>query len=482
MRKFNQKIRFELLMLAIIYRFLLRIIYVYSLYPTYKYVGFEYEANSILEIASFALFTIFTVLLHRSHKVRNEMSDYLIWSLYLISFIPFSVMCGCGAFDTKFVIANHVYWLLILIFNRLFSKIRIMKLPHLTADGIEISNKTIGLIGIVSILVNLFISYRYVGFRIVLDLFDVYSLRSEVSNAQIPTLLYYAFCWMRTIGVLLLAVSLLNQKRVLVIIYTINMLISFSVDGMKATLFSVMITFALYIIVCKWKPKRKIVLKTMYLSFIGISLLSFVEEFVIKSKTILAFIFFRVEFLVVQIGSWFFDFFIKNEPDYFRTSFLRHFGAVSPYKKYGINYLISGIYGGDYHSEANNGLISDAMTNFGIIGILIMPIVLMFVFRVFDYCSQGLDEYLVVVLGVYLSLPLTNGFLLTNLMTNGLLVLMFVLLFVRRNERTNTAFQMKKTISKSWINVKLLSGGFNDEVCTYWMWSYKSKSHRGSKK
>lgn len=412
MRKFDQKCRFWLLMLAIIYRFLLRIIYIYSFYPTYKYLGFDYKVDHILEITSFALFIIFTVLLHRSHKPRNELSDYLIWSLYLISFIPFSVMCSCGAFDIKFVIANHVYWLFIIIFNRLFSKLKIKKLPYFTADGIEISDKLIGLVGIISLLINLFISYHYVGFRIVLDLFDVYSLREEVSSAQIPTLLYYAFCWMRTIGVLLLAVSLLNHKRVLTIIYTINMLISFSVDGMKTTLFSALITVVLYFIVYKWKHKSRLILKTMYLGFIGISLLSIVENLVIKSKMVLAFIFFRVEFLVVQIGSWFFDFFTKNEPDYFRASFLRHFGAVSPYKKYGINYLISGIYGGDYHSEANNGLISDAMTNFGIIGILIMPMILMLVFRVFDYCSQGLDEYLVIVFGVYISLLLTNGFCL----------------------------------------------------------------------
>lgn len=441
MRKFDQKTRFVLLVLAIIYRVLLRIVYINCLYPTYDYLGFKCELDNLLERMSFALFLIFTFFLNRSHKVKNELSDYLIWSLYVISFVPFSVMCGCGAFDIKFVIANHVYWLLMIIFYRFFSKIKIGKLPHFTAYGIEISEGALGLVGIISILINLFVSFRYVGFRIVFNILDVYSLRAEVKSAQIPTLLYYAFCWMRTIGVLLLAVSLLNRKRILTIIYMINLAISFSVDGMKSTFFSILITIALYFVVCIWK--RKNVLKIMYLVLAGVSLLSIFENIVFGSKMILAFIFFRVEFLVVQLGSYFFDFFLKNEPDYFRASFLRHFGAVSPYKEYGINYLISGIYSGDYNSEANNGLISDAMTNFGLIGILIMPIVLMIVFRVFDYCSQGLDEYIVVVFGVYISLLLTNGFLLTSLMTNGLLILMLVLLFVKRNKEADARFQKK---------------------------------------
>lgn len=451
MRKFDQKNRLVFLVLAIVYRILLRGIYINSFYPTYKYLGFKYKVDNILEMISFALFVIFTIFLNRAHNKKNEMSDYLIWSLYLISFIPFSVMCGCGAFDINFVVANHVYWLFLIIFYRLFSKIKIKKILYFTVNGIDINDRVLGLVGVISILINLFISYHYVGFRIVLDLFDVYSLRAEVSSAQIPTLLYYAFCWMRTIGVLLLAVSLLNHKRILTIIYTINMFLSFSVDGMKTTLFSALITIALYFVLCKWKSK--IVLKTMYLGFIGISLLSIVENYVFKSKMILAFIFFRVEFLVVQLGSYFFDFFTKNEPDYFRASFLRHFGAVSPYKKYGINYLISGIYSGDYHSEANNGLISDAMTNFGIFGILIMPILLMCVFRMLDYYFQGLDEYLVVVFGAYISLLLTNGFLLTSLMTNGLLILMVVMLFVKRKERTDAVFPIKKRQYRLGINL-----------------------------
>ena len=189
MRKFDQKNRLVFLVLAIVYRILLRGIYINSFYPTYKYLGFKYKVDNILEMISFALFVIFTIFLNRAHNKKNEMSDYLIWSLYLISFIPFSVMCGCGAFDINFVVANHVYWLFLIIFYRLFSKIKIKKILYFTVNGIDINDRVLGLVGVISILINLFISYHYVGFRIVLDLFDVYSLRAEKSVVFIPSTL-----------------------------------------------------------------------------------------------------------------------------------------------------------------------------------------------------------------------------------------------------------------------------------------------------
>lgn len=127
------------------------------------------------------------------------------------------------------------------------------------------------------------------------------------------------------------------------------------------------------IFIVKRKPKISCCKLFLY-GLLCSSLLACVLGLFNENSIIASFLYYRTEFLPVLIGSNFYDFFTTHEPDYFRTSILSRFGVSSPYTDVGINFLISGIYSSyGYQSSANNGLISDAITNMGIMGLFVMP-------------------------------------------------------------------------------------------------------------
>ena len=68
-----------------------------------------------------------------------------------------------------------------------------------------------------------------------------------------------------------------------------------------------------------------------------------------------------------------------------------------------------------------------------IVGLFVMPLVLVVLFKLFDKCTLGIHKGLIITLGIQIALILVNIFLMTALLTNGLLVLLFLLAFVNRN-------------------------------------------------
>ena len=68
-----------------------------------------------------------------------------------------------------------------------------------------------------------------------------------------------------------------------------------------------------------------------------------------------------------------------------------------------------------YHDglNANNGLFSDAYSNMGFIGLLVMPFILLLLIRMLDKFSYGLDYRLPLVISIQFALAFLN----TNLMT-----------------------------------------------------------------
>lgn len=277
----------------------------------------------------------------------------------------------------------------------------------------------------------LFISWRYSGFRINLNISNVYVLRSEARNYNFPIILKYLFGWTRILNAIFFCLSLLRKKKVMATLYFINQILSFGIDGMKSSMFIILVDLIIYILY-----RLKIYSDTfnlLSLGFIIISALTLCEVIFLKTIWLLSLMSYRMEFLPVRISSLFYDFFTKNEPDYFRSSFLRLFGFKSPYEK--IDFMISGIYSGNYNLAANNGLISDAITNMSYAGIIVMPMILVAFLRFFDRCSHGINDYLVLTLGLFYSITLSNMFFLPNLLTGGGIVAILIVLFINR-ERT----------------------------------------------
>jgi oligosaccharide repeat unit polymerase len=143
-----------------------------------------------------------------------------------------------------------------------------------------------------------------------------------------------------------------------------------------------------------------------------VSLLIFIEVLIAPDNGKIATSFFtRFSVIPNRLGENYYDYFLKNEPDYFRLHFprlMKLMGLSSPYSNPSIGNLI----GREFYSRtmnANTGLFGSAMLNFGVIGSLVEPILVVLLLRLIDKVTIGVGTY---------SMKLMISIVMTTLLIN----------------------------------------------------------------
>lgn len=421
------------------YRLLLDYIYSNIISKTVSYEGYIFEPSSAMCFVSWIILLVSIILIcpivkHGTRKI----SEFVIFTLYVISYIPFTTMVYGGVFNISFVVANSLYWYLIIISERFFaSRKRRIKLKIGSGD-IIISSKVISFIGLLMVALVLYISFVYTHFRINFNLFSVYEIRNQGYLNNLPTLIQYAFEWAKAVSPIFLAYCIYKKNIPQAALYFVTLLFGAGIDGTKTTLFMPFFT-ALCVIFYNKIPKNR---EADYVSIgsVTLCLLALIENSIFKTNAIAYIGIRRMLFTPNMISSYYYDYFTHNTPDYFRASFLRHLGLVSPYTTGGkqLGEFIADRYYYRSGVNFNNGLISDAITNMGMLGIILMPIVLVLVLKLFDDCSNNINRNIVFSLAVYLVSSLIGSFITTMLLSHGLLVVLIVLsLFNKSSEFSN---------------------------------------------
>ena len=433
-KAFINKDTLVLIFLLCLYKILLKNIYILCIVPFYSSEGFFYNAADVLtESTIWVLFLFFSlVLISNCKKNILKLSTVTLWILFLINFVPFTVLSTSGIFQYDFIIGNFLYWGILLLSYHMVNNEN-----ESSFSAFLIGKQQLGYGFLISfvlfhVMIILYIYFRYMNFSLLLDLSSVYDLRFAAREFDMPIVMKYLFAWSKTLLPFVFSLSYINNIKLLSFFLLVVQFLSFSIDGSKTPMLILLLNIIIIFIV-KRKPKINYYKLFLY-GLLCLSLLTCILAVFNINSVIASFLYFRTEFLPVLIGSNFYDFFTTHEPDYFRTSILSRFGVASPYADVGINFLIGGLYSSyGYQSSANNGLISDAIANMGIVGIFVMPLVLVALLKLFDKCSLGMHNGLIITLGIQFALILVNTFLMTSLLTNGLLVLLFLLAFVNRN-------------------------------------------------
>ncbi len=425
--------RFFLLFYVVFYRLLLDNAYFKVMVTDFSYEGFQDHRTMTLLVLSWIVLIVFSSLFSNILVNSDErVSSIVVLLLFLISFVPFTTCIYSGILSYGFIVYNILYWCVLLIAQSLNYRYPLKTLSQVGFGNYVFGDKSVITLGICSLIIVLYISGRYTHFRLNFNLFNVYSLRAEASKYNLPTIVSYMFAWTRAINPILLAYCLLNQKRLLSIIFFISQMLSFGIDGLKATFFMpflVIVGVFFYNKVSAEQLKKWIVI-----AFTCVVLIGFLERIIIKNNLIYTLFTRRIMFLPSYIGNCYFDFFSKNEPDFFKESILRFVGANSRYLEHGgVTLTIGETY---YRSGVNfnNGLSSDAVANLGIIGCVVMPIVLIIVLRYLDRSAYLLDKRLTIATALYLSVVFLSSFLTTVLITHGVVVLIILLSMVRREK------------------------------------------------
>ena len=400
--------------LYVTYRILLDCIYVNYIYPVFDYTGMHMNGNTYSYVISWIVCVGIYPLFYVNIK-KNSFEGLCVYMLGILSFVPTTTLLGLYGVDTKFFILQVVYWVF------LFGLIYVLKPLKLPWFPCKQSKYIEGFWLLFSTIVIVYVSGRYTGFRLHFDLIDVYGIRFEERDFNIPILLKYFHNAINTILPVLFILCLFNKRHKLAVFIAFIIFLNFSIGGHKSIIFTLFLAVLAYYFF-SWKKKN-----LLFVGLIGICMISILEPLIFKTGVFYSVFINRLLFIPSQLHIAYYNFFQENELLYFKQGILRWLGFDSPYSL-PIEFLIGGQNSGNYEIRANNGLFTDAYMNLGDISVLVFPFILVFIIKLLGAAARGLDARLM-FLPVYVTVSaLLSTTFSTALLNNGLVLLMFFLL------------------------------------------------------
>lgn len=403
----NKKI---FILTIIIYRLALDMVYCLQIAPMFGHQGFIDEHNYASHMISWVFLVILTLPIFQYIK---EETDYAISCVallfYLLRVVPLSSVLYFVPQPNGFIIFNIVYWFL--FFNILNSKCgwRIDRL-NIKSRG---DTKSVGVLASYCVIVVLLVSGVYANFRFHLSLEDVYTLREEYRNFDMPLLLKYLFPPVANVLPIIIIYYYKNNRNILVFLLLLIGVLNFSVNGSKSAIFKIMLCSLLV-----WTNIKDIkrYLLPLCIILMGISLFEF---YLYSTNFISTLIIRRNYYIPCIIDTFVYDYISNGQPLYFNSNAATSF-----------DFLIGENYFGNAEDRANNGMFSDAYKNLGAIGCIIMPIVVAFFIKVFSAVTKGLDKQVIVFSALIITTTLEATSFTTCLLTHGLLLLLVSLYFM----------------------------------------------------
>ena len=413
-------------------------VYIDVMTVSYGYYGFTYEPSSVAwSFINWILF-LFCCFNLSLLVLRERLSSYIVTILFCISFIPCAIYFEYSGLPDFFLLQLYLYWFLVITFVNIFPALS-LKFRNFNKNS-KRNNKKLHLLGEAIIIFFAFyvciIKYSYNGLYIHFDLSTVYDLRSDAANHNFGSLSAYLIAWSSLAFTIRGVIAYARQELFMLFCMLFLQVLIFSIAGHKFYLFSLPAALIMSIFYRE---------RSLYLIPYGLIVLSLVGKYIWLKYEILALVYllpFRNMFIPALITGNFLDFFSSNRPDFLTQSILGRLGFESDYAL-PLPYLIDNYYS-DGTASANTGLIADAFSNFGIIGIIIYPILIAIILRMLDAASSNIDLKYNAGIIVFFSIALMNQAFFTALLTGGILFGLFFL---------NTQyFQKNSTNRKNYSN------------------------------
>lgn len=407
--------KFNLITL-IVYRLTLELIYIFYIVPVFGYSGFNYEFDMSSYVNSWLVLLLIYPFIRMNYK-KEKASYAIITILYLVSFIPGTIILAFMLPSTSYNFLFVLYWTFLSISNIIIPHFYIKKPNYNTCQVV-----TYTLILFFTIII-LYISWKYTNFRLNFSLLNVYSLRDEALNFDLPVILVYGFSAAKVFMPIAFVYMISASQKKMAFFIAVIQFLAFSVDGSKSTLFALVFTYIGY------KFIKNLSIHLFAKLLLVLNSFALIENFVFGTIYLIIIFIRRVMFLPNLLNLYYYDFFSRNAYDYFRQGIVGRLGFDSPY-----NISISNIIGGAYFNSptmmANNGLFSDAYSNLGITGILIMPFVLVIAMRFLDACSNGIKSSILIACIVTSAYTFLSSSFFTVMLTHGFLIVCISLLFL----------------------------------------------------
>ncbi len=400
----------------IAFRGLLDVSYIFFVNPIFEYAGFTLD----IEFVNYSISWFFYLIALPFIKNKIEVvSDYFILTFVLFVLAPLTSLYGLNDWPIQAVITNFFVFILFYLIVR-SNLIKFTKIP-------TVKNGEYFVIGI-SILSILFLLvwYPLSGASFNLDLFKVYEFREENEGLASFGFLAYFNNWVYQVFTIFALGYFLNKKKwTWVIIVVLVQVVFYGYSAHKSVLFGIVLVFGTWY----WfrKSNKAFIVP---LGLCGIVIFSLVLFLLFDEITLGTLFIRRVFYVPAYLTFKYFEFFGSNDKVFWSNSILSQF-IDYPYDK--SVPLVIGEFIGEPSASANNGFVSSGYAHFGYYGVVFYTILFACVIKIFDGITKQIG-----VLWLSLAITITplraaliSSDLFTTLLTHGLILTLFLVLFMR---------------------------------------------------
>lgn len=416
-----------------IYRFIVDLSFLYYVIPFSSYERFILQPNEFKIIESYIITLGFSLLLP---LVTKRVSTLIIYVFFAVIIVPFNSYYGLGDQSRYAFYLGNLFWLAVIILN---STMR--DFPTMSMIQKKITNITLLVISLFSLL-TVMVLWFFFGASFNFDLSIVYEIRKNYVSQNIPFTGYLVnWCAKVFLPFLALYSVFYFRKRIVLIPLAFALLIEvylFSVTGNKAYIFSLLLAlfFAWFISNNNYFFHFNIIFSVLCIAcLLSLWLLNDIWLGSLFTR--------RMLFIPAKLSYCYFDFFQGNSVylshSIFSYFFSYPFSLEPPY-------LIGQIYFDKPNMSANNGIMADGFMNFGIAGLLIWAAIFVLLLKLADSVSYGKN---IKIFGAFFIIAFTNfidGYLLTSLLTHGILISYLVAFFYPRSLNTEIIHNEKNNI------------------------------------
>lgn len=403
----------------VLYKIVVDFIYIIYIGKTADF-GIEYN---ILNIVSGYLFVVLLSGFLKALYQNERASSVIMIVIYMIYFIPITTYCSYGPGSSSLMFFMILYAFLLTFLE---IKLPVYSIKMKDSRSMEVISKILFYLLFTGISVfTIYISYRYTGFRIIFNLNDVYQYRAEAAAYDMSRWMSYMQALSKIVIPLLILLAFVYKKKLLIIWGAVLLFLNFSFAGHKSILFMGLL---LFLGVVFWKKGMSCIFVP---GGIMLGVVGLLEYFFSTHSYVINWFFRRQGYSLAQLSDFYYRFFSENPTDIFRSTFLGKLGFSSPYMQ-----PISSVIGNNYSTQTvncNNGLLADVWAHIGTVGIIIMPVILIVCFRVFDMASFGIKTNYIVGLAAYYAVMFANTTWSTVLLTHGYLLMCIIYFFFPRN-------------------------------------------------
>lgn len=400
-----------------IYKTIIDIMYIKKTCMYYGYLGRCVDFNIYKYL--FGL-VIFGIILIKIQNIKEKTIRFMVNCIFFLNGVTNISLYGLKNYDSeKFCVVILFWFILIMICDWVanFENTNTTTIKYF--DNYKITKKLL----IIGIIITLYLLIKY-DFNIV-DSNNLYMGRELFRNIYVPQIDKYLISWNAFVILPWCFYNFLISKnyKISILIFLLA-LIMFGITTVKTYLILyVAILYFNYFF--KGKNFDQII-NLMLLSSIIFILLSILFD----SKILIGYID-RTFWLPGEINYYYLEFFSKRELLYLRESIFKWF-ENSPYYPWSAVQISHTYMEAAYYHNMTNGFIGDAYANFGILGIVIYPVLIGVTFWILKRSSNNNDDFMSLIIFL-LIWSLINTSFFTWLMTGGYLMFICILNLHRIN-------------------------------------------------